>query len=257
MWVYAVTTSGCGGRCSRRWPTATRAPRCELAGIYHPMFRAQARWLDVDEFPGRMYGGPQVRRLSWRRCNRQAGARAGNAARGARAARRRQAMSRWAAGAEVYADRGKTAIVLAGLPEEGWADVELLPLVEGTDAAPALAELARRYALGAVAIDPKSNAATLVEPARAAGLVVACPDAAGVALAHGTFADLITAGRLRHHNQDLLTAAVRGAEARRLAGAEAIQRYGTAADPAPAVAAELAVWALLHAAPQPFFAAWR
>lgn len=231
--------------------------RCQSRGIYHPMYRAQTRFLDVDEFPGRMYGGPQVRALSFRRCNRQAGARAGNAARAQRTVRRSQAMIRWAAGAEVYADRRRTAIVLAGLPQEGWADVELLPLVDGTDAAPALAQLAARLALSVVAIDPKSNAATLVEQARAAGLPVECPDAAGMALAHGTFADLMTAGRLHHHNQDVLTAAVRGAEQRRLAGAVAIQRYGSTVDPAPAVAAELAVWALLHAAPQPFFGSWR
>jgi len=231
--------------------------RCQARGVYHPMFAAAARWLDVDEFPGRMYGGPQLRRLSWRFCNRQAGGRAGAAARRARAAGRRRAMIRWAAACEVYADRSRTAIVLAGLPADGWADVELMDLVDGTNAVPALAELARRFALGAVAIDPRSNAATLAEPARAAGLTVAEPDAAAMALAHGEFADLMTAGRLRHHNQEALTAAVRGAAARRLAGAEALRRYGTATDPAPAVAAELAVWALLHAAPQPFYAAWR
>ena len=166
-------------------------------------------------------------------------------------------MIRWAAGVEVFADRTKTAIVVAGLPEEGWADVELLPLVEGTGAVPVLAELARRRPLCAVAIDARSNAATLVEPARVAGLPVACPDAAGMALAHGEFADMITAGRLVHHNQDALTAAVRGAQTRRLAGAAALQRYVAGTDPAPAVAGELAVWALLHAAPQAFFGSWR
>ena len=129
-----------------------------------PMFVAQAKWLDVDEFPGRMYGGPQLRKLSHRFCNRQAGGRAAAAARRARIQGRRRAMIRWAAAVEVYADRSRTAIVLAGLPEEGWADVELMPLVDGTNAVPALAELARRFALGAVAIDPRSNAATLVGP---------------------------------------------------------------------------------------------
>jgi hypothetical protein len=31
--------------------------------------------LDLDDFPGRAYGGPQIKRLSWRRCNRRAGQR--------------------------------------------------------------------------------------------------------------------------------------------------------------------------------------
>ena len=47
-----------------------------------PMYRSQWPYLDVDDFPGRMYGGPQVKRLSHRYCNRAAGARMGNARRG-------------------------------------------------------------------------------------------------------------------------------------------------------------------------------
>lgn len=46
-------------------------PFCQL-----PMFRAQR--LDYDHYPGRRYGGPQVMRLSHSRCNRRAGAIAGN-----------------------------------------------------------------------------------------------------------------------------------------------------------------------------------
>jgi hypothetical protein len=42
-------------------------PRCGL-----PMFRGQL--LDLDHFPGRAFGGPQVRLLSHRSCNRRAGA---------------------------------------------------------------------------------------------------------------------------------------------------------------------------------------
>jgi len=41
-----------------------------------PMYRTQL--LELDHFPGRMYGGPQETRLSHMRCNRRAGARAGN-----------------------------------------------------------------------------------------------------------------------------------------------------------------------------------
>jgi hypothetical protein len=59
--------------------------RCELRGVVHPMYRALitrrpsgryvAPLLDLDDFPGRAFGGPQIKRLSWRRCNRRAGQR--------------------------------------------------------------------------------------------------------------------------------------------------------------------------------------
>jgi len=58
--------------------------RCELRGIEHPMWRSLvtrrpdgryvAPLLDYDDFPGRRYGGPQVKRLSWAACNRGQGA---------------------------------------------------------------------------------------------------------------------------------------------------------------------------------------
>jgi hypothetical protein len=64
-------------------PEGALCARCESRGIAHPMTRAvitrrpDGRYvspmLDLDDFPGRAYGGPQVKRLSWRRCNRQAG----------------------------------------------------------------------------------------------------------------------------------------------------------------------------------------
>jgi hypothetical protein len=43
-------------------------PRCG-----GPMFRGQ--YLDLDDFPGRIFGGPQVKVLAHRYCNRRAGAR--------------------------------------------------------------------------------------------------------------------------------------------------------------------------------------
>jgi len=153
--------------------------------------------------------------------------------------------SRISLGVEIYADRSRTAIVAAHIPEPGVAHIELLPLVEGTNAVPAIARLAKMFEVAAVGIDPKSNAATLVEPLRhTVGVRLQCPDAAGVAVAHGTFTDLMNTGKLRHHNQPALNAAIRFAVQRSLAGAWAVQRYGNRTDPAPAVAAELAVWAL-------------
>ena len=207
------------------------------------MYLTQA--LDLDHLVPRMEGGQGPRALAHASCNRRHGQAIGAAARRARKSNwRRRPMIKRALGIEVYADRGRTALVLAGIPELGSADVELLPLVQGTDAVPAVRALAGRVKLAAIAVDPRSNAATLLEPLRLAGLPVKTPDASDVAVAHGKFSDLTAAGRLRHHRQADLTAAIRFAQSRRLSGSEAIQRYGGTVDPAPAVAAELAVWAL-------------
>jgi hypothetical protein len=48
-------------------------PRCGL-----PMYRSQK--LELDHFPGRVFGGPQVRLLSHEFCNRRAGSRQREAA---------------------------------------------------------------------------------------------------------------------------------------------------------------------------------
>lgn len=53
----------------------TPCPRCGRG-----MYRGQQ--LDLDDFPGRWYGGPQVKLLSHRSCNRRAGAQLGNMLRG-------------------------------------------------------------------------------------------------------------------------------------------------------------------------------
>ena len=58
-------------RALRDMPEGQPCARCG-----RPMYRAQP--LELDHFPGRMYGGPQTLRLSHMRCNRRAGASAGN-----------------------------------------------------------------------------------------------------------------------------------------------------------------------------------
>ena len=58
---------------------------------------------------------------------------------------------------------------------------------------------------------------------------------------------MVRAGRLRHTGQTELTAAIRHGEQRRLGGATAWERRGTAVDVSPALAAEIAVWMLQHA----------
>jgi hypothetical protein len=56
--------------------------------------------------------------------------------------------------------------------------------------------------------------------------------------------DLLTGGLLRIRGHDALDQAAQQAQERRLAGSQAVDRY-SGTDPAPLVAAELAVWVLV------------
>src|ERR1019366_8684990 len=99
------------------------------------------------------------------------------------------------------------------------------------------------WGIDAVAIDPRSPSATLVEPLKDHGMPLRLVDAQAMAVAHRRLVDLLAAGRLKVRGHDALDQAARQASERRLAGAQAVDRY-SGADPAPLVAAELAVWAL-------------
>lgn len=101
---------GHGHRCDRQHALATMAEgqqcfRCELDGRVHLLSRSLIgrstdgrRWvsefLDLDEYPGRAYGGPQVKRLSGRACNRRHGQKLTTAILNGRAGYARQATSR-------------------------------------------------------------------------------------------------------------------------------------------------------------------
>ena len=78
----------------------------------------------------------------------------------------------------------------------------------------------------AVAIDPHSHATTAIGPLEDAGVKITKPSSVDLVTAHGNFLDLLAAGRIRHQGQ-------------------AHERRGALVDVAPAVAAELAAWALL------------
>lgn len=84
----------------------------------------------------------------------------------------------------------------------------------------------------------------MVEPLTSAGMSLQAVDAHAMAVAHGQFQDLLTGDRLRIRGHDALDRAARETQERRLAGAQAVDRY-QGVDQAPLVAAELAVWALL------------
>lgn len=53
-----------------------------------------SRFLDLDDFPGRAFGGPQTKKLSFQKCNRSAGARLGNSMRRAKRPRK-TVYNRW------------------------------------------------------------------------------------------------------------------------------------------------------------------
>ena len=92
-----------------------------------------------------------------------------------------------------------------------------------------------------LAVNPKSQSGTLIEPLKAAGIIAAEPTAEEMATAHGDFLDLVGDGGLEHLNQKELTDAVRAAQQRPLAGAKAWEPR-LQVDQGPLVAATLAVW---------------
>jgi hypothetical protein len=96
-----------------------------------------------------------------------------------------------------------------------------------------------------VALDPRSQSSTLCHQLAELGIVVKRLGPEDVAVAHGEFLDLAATGHLKHFNQPELTAAVRGAQQRPLAGARALERR-VVTDQSPLTSAEFAVWAFLR-----------
>lgn len=96
-----------------------------------------------------------------------------------------------------------------------------------------------------VALDPKSQSATLCHQLAELGIIARRLGPEDVAVAHGEFLDLAATGHLKHFSQPALTAAVRGAQQRPLAGARALERR-VVTDQSPLTSAEFAVWAFLR-----------
>jgi hypothetical protein len=160
---------------------------------------------------------------------------------------------------EVSEDRQHCSIVAAGHLDGDLVLLDLVAYLEGTDPVPAVLRLRAERTVTATVVDPHSHAATTIRPLETAGVVLTKPTSSDLVVAHGGFLDALAAGRVRHQGQAELTAAVRHLEQRRLGGASAPERRGAPVDVSPAVAAELATWALLVAPPpvQPFFFAQR
>lgn len=153
-------------------------------------------------------------------------------------------MKWYTAGIEVGVDRRSTWVAFCGVSKmTRRVNVELQEPLEGTQVAAAIEAMWERQGLDWLALDPRSPSSTLIDPLTTESLPLKLADTVGVQTAHGHFADLLYADRLRLRGHQALDEAMRVAEARRLAGGQAIDRYA-AGDMAPLLAAELAVWAL-------------
>jgi hypothetical protein len=194
---------------------------------------------------------------SHRRCNRSAGGRLGAARQRARKERTNLMLAECTLGVEISEARDHVSVAAAGWVDGGFILVELASYMSGTDPTYEVLRLRRECTVTAVALDPRSPAATALGPLIAAGVAVTELSTHDVAVAHGEFVDAVRAGVLRHTGQEQLTAAIRHGEQRRLGGATAWERRGAPVDVSPALAAEIAVWMLQHApAPIPRSKVW-
>jgi hypothetical protein len=225
---------------------------CHFCG--RPMLPGQP--LDLDHAPdGRGYRG-----VSHASCNRSDGGRKGmliqlarrgqQRARPVRSSRRRRfIVDEVAYGIEIAIDRAHTSIACAGRATDGRVVVELAAYLEGTNHAGTVHDMVvsrgRSHVL-AVMIDPRSPAATLVDPLKALRVELTLADVHTMASAHGDFADQLKTGRLAIEPHPVLTAAAQHALTRPMSGAEALERRKPIVDTSPIVAAELAVWGVLH-----------
>lgn len=210
-----------------------------------PILAGQPWDLGHDDDNPALYRGPEHAR-----CSRQAGARKGNQRRRQHRDRMIAMVAEVALGIEISEDRAHTSVVAAGRLEHDLVLVDLLAYLDGTDPVSSVLAIRAERKVLAVVVDPHSNAATAIKPLEAAKVKVTQPTSSDLVVAHGGFLDALAAGRIRHQGQERLTAAARHLEQRRLGGASAPERRGAPVDVAPAVAAELAAWAL-ETAPRP------
>lgn len=147
-----------------------------------------------------------------------------------------------ALGAEISRDRSRCAVAKAWRESQGRLAVKVAWHGLTAAAADVLDALYVADDPVSVALDPRSQSATLVGQLAERGIIAVRLGPEDVAVAHGEFLDLVATGGLRHFDQPGLTAAVRGAAERPLSGATALERK-VASDQSPLTASEFAVWA--------------
>ena len=137
---------------------------CHFCGL--PMLPGQP--LDLDHAPdGRSYRG-----VTHRGCNRADGARKSLAIKRARRGQQRRGYTvrnEVALGVEIAIDRGHSSIVRAGRGRDGRIVVELAAYVAGTDHSSTIRNMVAshgKHNVLAVMLNPRSPAATLLEPLR-------------------------------------------------------------------------------------------
>jgi hypothetical protein len=146
-------------------------------------------------------------------------------------------------GAAISENRKHASVVAAGRSGSGKILIDLAPFyAHPRGVVVRIGELYMKHDPVAVVVNPKSQSGTLVKPLEEQGVIVLQPSAQDVAVAHGEFLDLVNDGGLEHLDQPPLTNAVRAAQQRPLAGAQAWDPKADA-DQSPLVAATLAVWA--------------
>lgn len=149
-------------------------------------------------------------------------------------------------GAAISEDRKHGSIVAAGRSASGKILVDLAPFYDHPHLLVArMAVLYAKHDPVAVVVNPKAQSGTLIKPLKNAGIIALEPSAQDVAVAHGEFLDLVDDGGLEHLNQKPLTDAVRAAQQRPLAGANAWDPK-VQVDQSPLMAGTGAVWAFLR-----------
>jgi len=147
---------------------------------------------------------------------------------------------------DVTPDRSSAVIAVAGYRPDGLLHVEVIQREAGTAwVVREMTRLADRYDPAATVVDPSGPAGSLIAELEAAGVAVTQPTARDAAQACGQLYDAVTHTKsLRHLGQDSLTAAVAGAERRKVSDAWCWDRKALTVDLSPLVAATLAAWGL-------------
>lgn len=156
-----------------------------------------------------------------------------------------QLLGEIAFGLAISENRKHGSIVAAGRSETGKVLIDLVWYEHPRLMAATLDRLYVKHDPVDVALNPKAQSVTLIQPLRERGIIVRELSSEDVAVAHGEFLDLVNDGGLEHLSQRPLTDAVRASQQRPLAGAKAWEPR-LDVDQGPLVAATCAVFGFLR-----------